>query len=159
MRRHLILALGVLLALAAGSATAATLELRATLSGASVVSATDSPATGEARATLDDDNRLHLTLAYGGATSTVTGVALHVGTPAVNGPVAAELGMGRDTDGRSRVEARLTLTDSVAASMRAGETYVEVTTVDHPKGAIRGQLMPQPVRLRESPRELEEEGG
>lgn len=155
MPRPLIL--GALLALAAGGASAATLELRATLNGANVVSSTDSPATGEARATLDDDNRLQLTLVYGGATSDVTGVALHVGDTSVNGPVAETLDTGREEDGRRRVEQTLTLEDSVAASARAGATYLEVTTADHPDGAIRGQLLPQPVRLEDTPAEPEEE--
>jgi len=154
MPRFLIL--GALLAFAAG-ASAATLELRATLDGANVVSSTDSPATGEARATLDDDNRLRLTLVYGGTTAEVTGVALHVGDSTVNGPVAETLDTGSERDGRRRVEQALTLEDSVAARMRAGETYIEVTTADHPGGAIRGQLQPQPVRLRAMPPEPEEE--
>ncbi|HVI26170.1 MAG TPA: CHRD domain-containing protein [Xanthomonadaceae bacterium] len=155
MPRSLIL--GALLALAAGAASAATLELRATLNGANVVSSTDSPATGEARATLDDDNRLRLTLVFGGTTSEVTGVALHVGDSSANGPIAETLDTGREQDGRRRVEQTLTLEDSVAARMRAGETYLEVTTADHPGGAIRGQLQPQPVRLRDMPAEPEEE--
>ena len=150
--------LGAVLALLAGSAGAATLELRATLSGANVVSASDSPASGEARATLDDDNRLQLTLVYGGLGSEVTGVALHVGDRSINGPVAQTLDAGREREGRMRVAQTLTLTDSVAASMRAGETYIEVTTSDHPSGAIRGQLVPQPVRLDDMPPEPEEEG-
>ena len=43
------------------------------------------------------------------------------------------------------------LTDDVAQSMRAGNAYIVVTTVDHPSGAIRGQLVPQPVRLPNTP--------
>ena len=147
MRLPLLLAF----ALVAGNAHAATLRLHATLDASSVVSASDSPATGEARATLDDDNHLRLSLAYGGAVSTVTGVALHVGTPDSAGPAVVPLDARDDGNGGALVDARITLPASVAASMRAGSTYLQVDTIDRPQGAIRGQLLPEPVRLRDLP--------
>ncbi|NUS38057.1 MAG: CHRD domain-containing protein [Lysobacter sp.] len=149
MARRLLI--GALLFCACASAGAATVRLHATLAARNVVSASDSPATGEARGTLDDDNHLRLTLVYGGATSTVTGVALHVGTPDSAGPVAVPLDVHRDGSGGSLSDARIDLTDSVAASMRAGSTYLEVDTVDHPLGEIRGQLTPQPASLADLP--------
>ena len=33
--------------------------------------------------------------------------------------------------------------------MRQGETYLQVETPEYPDGAIRGQLLPQPVRLED----------
>jgi hypothetical protein len=41
----------------------------------------------------------------------------------------------------------LTLNADVATSVRAGNAYLLVTTTDFPAGALRGQLLPQPVRL------------
>lgn len=147
MRMHLLLAF----VLVAGNAQAATLRLHATLAAANVVSSSDSPATGEARATLDDDNHLRLSLVYGGAVSTVTGVALHVGTPDSAGPAVVPLDVRDNGNGGSLVDARIDLTDNVAASMRAGSTYLQVDTIGRPLGAIRGQLLPEPVSLRDLP--------
>ena len=154
MRLRLLLAFAFASAFAftAGNAAAATLRLHATLAADRVVSASDSPATGEARATLDDDNHLRLSLAYGGAVSTVTGVALHVGTPDSAGAVVVPLDVREDGNGGALVDARITLTDIVAASMRAGSTYLQVDTIDHPLGAIRGQLLPEPASVRDLPR-------
>jgi hypothetical protein len=56
----------------------------------------------------------------------------------------------------SLVDEQLDLTEEVAQRMRDGETYIVLTTVDHPAGAIRGQLLPQPVRLGDEPEEAEE---
>ena len=150
MRSRLLPAFAIVLV--AGNAAAATLRLHATLAAANVVSASDSPATGEARATLDDDNHLRLRLAFGGAASTVTGVALHVGTPDSAGPAVVPLDVRDDGNGGARVDARITLADSVAASMRAGSTYLQVDTIGRPLGAIRGQLLPEPADLRDLPR-------
>ena len=41
----------------------------------------------------------------------------------------------------------LTLTPDVAADVRAGDAYLLVTSTDFPTGALRGLLLPQPVRL------------
>lgn len=152
MRSRLLLAFVFAFVFATGNAAAATLRLHATLAANRVVSASDSPATGEARATLDDDNHLRLSLAYGGAVSTVTGVALHVGTPDSAGAAVVPLDVRDDGNGGSLVDARVTLADTVAASMRAGSTYLQVDTIDHPLGAIRGQLLPEPVSVRDLPR-------
>jgi hypothetical protein len=145
-----VLALLVLCAVAT-SADAAELRLRALLDGASVVSATDSKATGEAKAVLQDDNTLRINLVFGGLASNVTGAALHTGASSENGPAAAPLDVRRNQTVGSLVDTELTLTDDVAASVRAGNAYIVVATVDHPSGAIRGQLIPQPVRLPATP--------
>jgi len=150
MQTRLVLAAALLLG-AIAPATAAEVRLHALLDGASVVSATDSKATGEATAVLDDDNRLRLDLVFGGLDTGVTGAGLHVGTAAENGPEAEPLDVRKTQTEGSLVQARFTLTDDVAARMRAGETYISIETVDHPAGAIRGQLVPQPVRLDYTP--------
>ena len=130
---------------------AAELRLHALLDGASVVSATDSKATGEARAILQDDNKLRINLVFGGLASNVTGAELHTGARSENGPTVAPLDVRENQTVGSLVDTELILTDDVAASMRAGNAYILVTTVDHPSGAIRGQLVPQPVRLPDTP--------
>ncbi|HEY9399961.1 MAG TPA: CHRD domain-containing protein [Luteimonas sp.] len=145
-----VLALLVLCVVAA-SAHAAELRLHALLDGASVVSATDSKATGEAKAVLRDDNKLRINLVFGGLASNVTGAELHTGASSENGPAVAPLGVRENQTVGSLVDTELTLTDDVAASVRAGNAYILVTTVDHPSGAIRGQLVPQPVRLPDRP--------
>lgn len=150
MKLPLVLALLALGAVAAG-AHAADLRLHALLDGASVVSATDSKATGEAKAVLQDDNTLRINLVFGGLASNVTGAELHTGARSENGPAVAPLDVRENQTVGSLVETELTLTDDVATSMRAGNAYILVTTVDHPSGAIRGQLIPQPVRLPDAP--------
>lgn len=137
-----------------GHAHAADLILRGMLGGGSVVSATESPATGEVAAVLSDDNTLQLDLVFAGLTADATGAALHTGKFSENGPAVAPL----DIDGgaaEGRIDgARIALTPLAAAAVRAGESYVVISTIEHPDGAIRGQLMPQPVRLDDAPEVL-----
>lgn len=136
-----------------GQARADELKLRAVLNGGNVVSATDSEATGEATAVLDDDDKLVLNLVYGGLGSEVTGASLHIGKSNENGLSAMALDVRENQTVGSLVDAHFTLEASVAQRMRDGETYILVTTIGNPDGAIRGQLMPQPVRLADEPEE------
>jgi hypothetical protein len=152
--RHCLPAL--LLLACFGQASAAGLRLHATLNGANVISATDSKATGEATAELDANNKVRINLVFGGLASDVTGASLHTGTTAENGPMAMPLDVRKDQTVGSLVDEQLDLTEEVAQRMRDGETYIVVTTVDHPAGVIRGQLLPQPVRLGDEPEEQEE---
>jgi len=141
-------ALGLLLLLLASAPLhAAELRLHALLDGASVVSATDSPGTGEARAVLQDDGKLRVTLLVGGLAANITGVELHTGSGNDNGPQVATMDPSPNAQGGWSVNTVLTLTPDVAASVRAGNAYLLVTTTDFPAGALRGQLLPQPVRL------------
>ena len=139
-----------------GHASAAGLRLHATLNGASVVSATDSKATGEATAELEANHKMRINLVFGGLASDVTGASLHTGTTAENGPVVMPLDVRKNQTVGSLVDEQLGLTEEVARRMREGETYIVITTVDHPAGAIRGQLLPQPVRLGDEPEEEEQ---
>jgi len=135
---------------ASGPVHAAELRLHALLDGASVISATDSKGTGEARAVLQDDGKLRITLMFGGLTANVTGVELHTGTRSDNGPQVASIDASPGAQGWM-ANTVLTLTPDVAADVRAGNAYLLVTTTDFPTGALRGQLLPQPVRLPRSP--------
>ena len=146
----LIATLACALAAPAG-ANAAELKLRALLSAGSVVSATDSPATGEARAMLEDDNDLRVDLVYSGLEERATGAALHVGQPSENGALVERIDLELDEGDGRVVGAQLDLSVDVAARLRAGEGYVVITTIEHPDGVIRGQLVPEAVRLPEPP--------
>jgi hypothetical protein len=139
----------ILLLLVAGLSPvyAANVRLHALLDGASVVSATDSPATGEAYAVLSDDNKVRINLVFGGLASGATGATLQLGSSSENGAVVAPLDIRKTATSGALVNVQLTLTPEAAASMRAGNTYVQITTTDYPTGDIRGQLIPQPVRL------------
>lgn len=137
----------MLLMLGGGVASAADLRLHALLDGASVVSATDSKGTGEATAILTDDNKLRLTLVYGGVETNIAGASLNLGSSAENGTVVLPLDVPTDRTSGALVNAQLTVPPDAAAAMRLGNTYLLIDTTDHPTGAIRGQLLPQPVRL------------
>ncbi len=152
--RHCLPAL--LLVACFGQANAAGMRLHAILNGTNVISATDSKATGEATAEFGVNNKVRINLVFGGLASDVTGASLHTGTTAENGPAALPLDVRKNQTVGSLVDEQLDLTEDVAQRMRDGETYIVVTTVDHPAGAIRGQLLPQPVRLGDGPEEEEE---
>ena len=72
-----------------GPIQATELRLHEFLSGTSVVSATDSKATGEATAALRDDGKVRINLVFGRLASVVTGAALHAGTSTEKGSAAA----------------------------------------------------------------------
>ena len=139
--------LSIALLMITGAASAAELRLHAVLDGASVISATDSRGTGEASAVLSDDNKLRINLVFGGLASNVTGAELHLGSSSENGAAIAPLDVRTNQRGGSLVNADVTLTPDAAASVRDGNSYVLVMTNDRPAGEIRGQLLPQPVRL------------
>lgn len=147
MSRNLLMAALACALTVPASAEAADLKLRASLSGGQVVSATESPATGEARAMLDDDNAMRVDLVYSDLEEAPVGAELRVGEASENGTVAQKLALDiDDTDGRV-VGAQFAVSPEVAARIRAGEAYLVITTIAHPNGVIRGQLMPQSVRL------------
>lgn len=133
--------------LAASPALAADLSLRGSLSGANVVSATESPATGEVAATLEDDNDLRIDLVYSGLATNASGAGFHIGKASENGTRVAPLGISSGTtEGRLR-GAVVRLTPAVAARVRAGESYVQIVSLDQPGGVIRAQLVPQGATL------------
>jgi len=157
------LMLGSLL-LSAGTSTpaaAADLVLRGAFSGTQVVSATESAATGEVNAVLGDDDDLQIDLVYAGVAEGVEGVALHLGSANENGERVAELDADTDTVAGQLRGATVSLSATQAARVRAGESYLVITTLAYPDGAVRAQLDPQPAQLddfAEPPVEPEEEG-
>lgn len=144
-----ILASALAGALAPLGANAADTRLRGLLNAGNVVSATESQATGEARAMLEEDNDMRVDLVYSGLEERATGAALHVGKPSENGALVEKIEVDLDTEGDSGrvVGAQFTVSTEIAARIRAGEGYLVITTIKHPAGLIRGQLTPEPVRL------------
>lgn len=141
-------------------AAAVDLTLRGQFSGTQVVSATTSPATGEVSAVLADDGDLRIDLVYAGLAEGATGAALHLGAASENGTRVTDLDIPLDTRAGQLREAEVTLSPVDAERVRAGQSYIVVTTLAHPDGAIRAQLVPQPIRLQDvddQPAELEEE--
>ncbi|HEU4813127.1 MAG TPA: CHRD domain-containing protein [Xanthomonadaceae bacterium] len=138
-------------------ALAADLELHATLDGANVVSATESTGTGEAHAWLDDEGRVRIELVFGGLKSGASGAALYAGEATENGDLVAELDVAPDLVRGRLDDIEIALSPEVAERMRAGETYLQVETPGFPDGAIRGQLVPQPVRLEDGVEPEEED--
>lgn len=147
-RPMLIAAMACALAVPVG-ADAAEVKLRALLDAGSVVSATESLATGEGRGLLEDDNDMRVDLVYSGLEERATGAALHVGKPGENGMLVERLDLDVEDDSGRVVGAEFDVADDVAARIRAGEAYLVINTIEHPDGLIRGQLTPQPVRLPE----------
>ncbi|MFP7722023.1 CHRD domain-containing protein [Lysobacter sp. A3-1-A15] len=129
---------------------AADVALEGPLAGGNVVSSTDSPATGEVRARLDDDGRLMLQMGYAGLGEPATAASLHVGPASENGRRVADLPLpSGGTEGR--IDTTVELSEDDAARAREGEAYIQVSTLGHPDGAIRAQLMPKPVQLEDLP--------
>ena len=136
---------------------AAEVELHATLDGAHVVSATESPGTGEAHAWLGDDNRVRIELAFGGLADGAVGAALLEGKATENGDLVAELAIDDDLVSGRLDDIVIALSPEIAEQMRLGGTYLQVETLEYPDGAIRGQLVPQPVRLDDAVEPEEED--
>lgn len=138
----------LLLALAvAAPLSAAELNLRGSLAGTNVVSATESPATGEVAAVLEDDNDLRIDMIYAGLATNATGAALHVGKRNENGARIAPLAISPGTTEGQLRGAVVRLTPQMAAQVRSGNAYVQIVSLDQPGGVIRAQLNPQPTSL------------
>lgn len=139
------------LALVASPASAQEVVLRGVLDGGNVISATESSASGEVVAVLDDDGTLQLDLVFAGLEIGATGAALHTGRYNENGPMVAPLDVDSGATAGRIAGQQIALTPLTAAAVRAGDSYVVIRTIQYPDGAVRAQLMPQPVRL-EGPR-------
>lgn len=137
--------------LVASQSGAADLTLMAVMDGASVVSATESKASGQARAVLDENGKVTMDLAFVGLASEATSVELLMGKATENGIVVGALDVGSGKSGDSKSGLALTLTPEQEQAMRDGMTYVTVRTIDYPGGAIRGQLTPQAPTLLGTP--------
>jgi hypothetical protein len=126
----------------------------AQLSGKDVVPAVDTQATGSATFTVDSTGtRMHFVLTVGNITDVIAS-RVHVGKPGANGPGVLILYPGPTRSGTftgalaggnfgpSALIGQLadkTIADFVDLII-SGQAYVNVGTVAHPEGEIRGQL-------------------
>lgn len=125
--------------------------LRATLSGAQEVPAVNSPGKGEAIMFYDlASNTFDLVVALEDLTNTIRDSHIHEAPAGVNGQVKAPLG---DEANYQRVGNRINATfrgvkytGDRNQVLRSG-LYYNVHTPQNTGGEIRGQLIPQPVRL------------
>ncbi len=138
MRAYLIAA-ALAGAAIATAAHAETLRFRATLNGASEVPPNTTTGTGEATATLDTTTKaFNYTVTYSGLTGPAT--AAHFHGPAEAGANAPPKVMLMNV-ATSPIKGSATLTDEQIADLRAGKWYVNVHTMAHPPGEIRGQVV------------------
>ena len=130
------LACAGVLALASPS-TAATINLKATLSGKAEVPPNDSTAGGEVTATFDDANKkLTWKGSYKGLAQPATAAHFHGPAPeGKNAGVAIPI-----VPNGPEFEGSATLTDVQARELLAGEWYVNIHTAANRAGELRGQL-------------------
>lgn len=137
--------------LAVAQAHGADVQLMAMMDGASVVSATESKASGQARAILTDDGKVTMDVAFTGLAANATSVEVLLGKASENGLMIAPLNVGSGETAASKTGLTMSLTTEQEQAMRDGMTYVVVRTIDYPAGAIRGQLIPQAPALLGAP--------
>lgn len=133
-----LLALLTLAAAVTFAAQASAEKLKATLNGGSEVPANTSKGSGTLDAHYDTaSKKLIWKLTYSGLTGPVTAAHFH-GPAAVGQNAGIAVTIPDATSSPS--EGSAMLTDAQAADLLAGKYYVNVHTVDHPGGEIRGQV-------------------
>jgi hypothetical protein len=125
-------------------AQAATLVFQADMYGRNVVPPVDSViAYGFVRFFFNDARtEADYTVDVKGLSNTlVTGAAIHAGYPGTTGPMVRHLADG----GFIVTGGRMRFTQAEIQAMAAGEWYVQVTSVQYPEGAMRGQIVLPPA--------------
>ncbi len=122
------------------TASAATIDYRATLSGKSEVPPTTSNGSGDAMATLDTaTKKLSYTITYMGLSGPATAAHFHGPAAAgANAGVAVPIG---GSNPASPATGSVTLTDAQMKDLEDGKWYVNVHTEANKGGEIRGQMM------------------
>ena len=142
---------------AASPASAQTVQLTAELSGRNEVPPLQSNGTGNLIATFDPETRvLSWTITYQGLPDLP--VAMHFHGPA---DTSRNAGIAVPVTGNlaSPIRGLATLTESQAANLLAGHYYLNVHTIAHPAGELRGQVLvvsapagdKQPEQARQTP--------
>jgi hypothetical protein len=128
-------------ALVAGAAHADTLRFSAALNGASEVPPNTTNGTGQMTATLDTVSKVFkYTLTFKDLTGAATAAHFHgPAEPGKNAPPVVPI-----MNPSSPVSGQATLTDAQIADLKSGKWYVNVHTMAHPPGEIRGQVMTTP---------------
>lgn len=127
------------------------IELRATLSGAQEVPATNSPARGSAIMLYDlGTNTFDLVVSIQDMANAIRDSHIHEAPVGVAGDVKAPLGAEalyvRTGNSLSATFRGIKYNGDRAQLLRSG-TYYNVHSAQFPGGEIRGQLIPQPIRL------------
>lgn len=155
----LIAAMGILLALTgvAQGQTSGVSNLRADLSGAEEVpNPVETDTTGTAKFKVRGDTiEFKLDIRNADGILGAAGAHIHCASAGANGPVVAFLAgvVPGGFDGTVELDATLTAANivnpacgadiaSLVESMRAGNTYVNVHSIDFPGGEVRGQIRP-----------------
>ena len=132
-----------------GQAQPANAPFHATLTGAEQVPPIQTTATGQFRAT-QAGLGLEFTLTAHG--SSLTMAHIHSGAKGTNGPIIVTLYMASDPAGVSDINISGAITPPMLQGayagkftqfiqdMEAGKFYVNVHSVDHPDGVVRGQV-------------------
>jgi hypothetical protein len=137
-----------------GTASAATQQYHAMLSGKQEVPPTTSSGTGTFAASLDTASKtLTYTLTFENLTGPAT--AAHIHGPAARGKNAGVVVPLGGASPASPVTGSATLTDEQIKDLRAGKYYVNVHTAANKGGEIRGQIvhgaLPKPRPAKAAP--------
>nr|WP_294510349.1 CHRD domain-containing protein [uncultured Rhodopila sp.] len=122
------------------SASAATVEYTAKLSGRSEIPKVDGKGKGKLDASFDTASKeLKYTLTYEGLSGPATAAHFHgPATRAQSGGVIAPIGGANPT---SPVSGSVTLTEDQAKALASRKIYVNIHTAANPGGEIRGQVL------------------
>jgi hypothetical protein len=133
--KHSILTLAVFVTGVLASAIAMATEVPVMLSGASEVPPVQSAATGRGKIMIGDDGAVSGSITTTGIAGTIAHI--HMGAVGKNGPPIVSLTKQGDT---FEVPPGAKLTAEQMKAFKAGELYVNVHSVAHGGGEIRGQL-------------------
>jgi hypothetical protein len=110
------------------------------LKGSNEVPPNDSKGTGAVDVTYDtDSSKLTWKGTYSGLSGPATAAHFHIGEPGKNGGIAVPIFAGPTA--KSPFEGSATLNASQAAALNEGKLYVNVHTMNHKAGEIRGQVL------------------
>ena len=142
--RRIVFALAALACVAwAGSATAASVKIKAQLTGAEQTPPVMTKGTGTASLTWDASTRvLTWHINYSGLSSAATMSHFHNGANGAKcgGPVVIWL-TKKGEPVKSPITGKATLTPEQAQQLEAGSFYINVHSTDHPAGEICGQVI------------------
>jgi hypothetical protein len=137
--RALVLVLTVGVFAAPGTAAVSTYHFR--MSGGEEVPPVVTSATGECYVTVNDvANTVSASCTYSGLSSNANNAHIHTGAIGISGPPIVNLTFTAATSGTATVTNAPTSAANVAAII-AGNTYVNIHSVNHGTGEIRGQVV------------------
>jgi hypothetical protein len=139
-----VLALACLAGVTSASVTqAAPLSFTVQLTGSQEVPPVTTPGKGTADLSYDPSTRLLIwTVTNSDLSSAATMAHFHGPAPAGKNADVQIWISKRNTPATSPIKGQATLTPAQAQQLMAGDWYINVHTVDHPAGEIRGQVVP-----------------